>query len=675
MTPQKLIALLQEALEHHKAGRLPQAAALYARIRAAAPRNFDAVHLAGTLELQQGRAEEAAATLALARKLDPRSAVCAMRLGVANNALGRYRDAEAALRAAVKLDPRLPEGWLHLGRSLEQLGRLHEAVEAAERAVALRPDYPEAHDQLGILLVASRGYAAAEPHFRRAVESEPRFARAWSNLGISLVFIGRLSEAVQCFDRALSLDPGFHHAYAGRGLALERMYKIREAVADYGRAIEGDPNDLQAHSARLMALHYLDGVSREQLFREHVRFGQALETGAQASRPCLPPEDTGETPVLHSPSRPLRVGFLSPNFRTHSVAAFFEPLLAHLDRDQFETFLYHDHPKLDATSERLRATASHWRHVAGMPHGALEALIRGDRLDILVDLAGHTELNRLAVFARRVAPVQATYLGYPDTTGLTEMDYRLVDEITDPPGEADRTCTERLLRFAPTAWCYQPPADAPEPSPGPAARGEPVTFGCFNNFAKVTDEALKAWGRILAAVPGSRLLLKGHGLTAPTLKADAERRFAAAGLDPGRVELLDRVASQRDHLAAYSRVDVALDTFPYHGTTTTCEALWMGVPVVTLAGDRHASRVGISLLKAVGRSEWIAETWDHYAHLAALVSTATEFRPDRLALQAEMGRSDLMNVNHQGRRFEAALRRMRAESKLPGRLAELTILE
>jgi predicted O-linked N-acetylglucosamine transferase (SPINDLY family) len=652
MNPQKLAKTLQEALALHQAGRLDEAAVLYARVRTAAPKNFDAANLAGTLQIQQGRFADAARTLAMARRLDPRSAVCAMRLGVALNALGRFTEAAEALGASVALDERLPEGWFHLGRALEQLGRVDEAIGSIQRALAARPEYAEAHDCLGAMLTQTQGHAAAEPHLRRATELEPNFARAWCNRGIALVYLGRLSEAVTCLDRALALDPQMHHAYAGRGLALERWHRIGAAVTDYGRALIGDPLNHQARSARLMALHYLSGISAETLRMEHIRFGELAEADLKPAGPVafLPRTDT---------TGRLRVGFLSPNLRAHSVAYFLEPILEHLDRSRFEIYLYHDHPSVDATSARLRHHAAQWRQVAGQPNEALETILRGDQLDILVDLAGHTELNRLALLARRMAPVQATYLGYPDTTGLRTMDYRLVDGITDPLGESEEFCTERLFRFAPTAWCYAPPLAAPEPAPGPAAHGEPVTFGCFNNFAKVTDESMQAWGRILATVPGSRLLLKGFGLGQGTLRAEAQERLTAAAIDLSRVDLLDRMRSQADHLAAYARIDVSLDTFPYHGTTTTCEALWMGVPVVTLAGDRHASRVGVSLLKAAGHGDWVTRDWDDYVAVAgALAADSARLAGWRTGLRDDFRKSPLFDHAGQAARFGAALLEM-----------------
>jgi predicted O-linked N-acetylglucosamine transferase (SPINDLY family) len=339
------------------------------------------------------------------------------------------------------------------------------------------------------------------------------------------------------------------------------------------------------------------------------------------------------------------------------VAFFLEPLLAHLDRGQFEIFLYHDHPRVDVMSERLRQHAVQWRHFAGMSHAAVEAAIRADAPDILVDLAGHTGLNRLMLFARRLAPVQITYLGYPDTTGLREMDYRFVDAITDPVGEAEAFHTERLVRFAPTAWSYSPPLVAPECAPSPAAATGVVTFGCFNNFSKVTDTTLRTWSQILAAVPGSRLLLKGQGLEDPVAVAALRARVVGLGLDPSRVDLLGRMPRLAAHLEAYGRVDIALDTFPYHGTTTTCEALWMGCPVVTLPGDRHASRVGASLLTSVNRTAWIARDWPDYVRIAvALAGDRAGLVRERASLREAVRTSPLMDHAGQGARFGSALR-------------------
>ena len=287
----------------------------------------------------------------------------------------------------------------------------------------------------------------------------------------------------------------------------------------------------------------------------------------------------------------------------------------------------------------------------------VEATIRADALDVLIDLAGHTASNRLPMLARRVAPVQITYLGYPNTTGVRAIDYRFGDEITDPSGQADALATEKLVRFAPCAWTYAPSPVAPPVAFPPCLAQGSITFGSFNNFAKVTDEMLHAWAQILARVPGSRLLLKASGLAEAAVNEPLRRRLRAAGIADDRVELLSHTPDTASHLSLYARMDIALDTSPYNGTTTTCEALWMGVPGVTRQGDRHAARVGASLLTAIGHPEWIATTPEQYIETAAtLASDPARLSAIRASLRAELSASDLLNHAAQARRFGVALR-------------------
>jgi len=626
MTPALSQKKVQAALALHQAGRLDEAFALYRRIMAEAPRNFDAAHLAGVVALQQGRAATAAELLARAHALAPDQAVCAMRLALALSALGRHAEAETRLRKLLRRAPDWHEAWDNLGSILQLQGRVDEAIAC----------------------------------YRRAVQLQPGFAGGWSNLGLALLFTGRAQEALECQDRARAIDPSRAQADHGRGLALQHLHRIPEAVAAYGAAIAKAPGNFATRSYRLMALHYLDGMTREELLAEHRAFGAAVapEAGAiSVDRSAVNPAE---------PDRRLRVGFLSPDLRCHSVAYFIEPLLRHLDPAAFELYLYHDHFVVDATSERLRGLAAVWRNLAGRPAPEAEALIRADSPDILVDLAGHTGLNRLPLFARRLAPVQVTYLGYPDTTGVAAMDYRFVDGVTDPLGEADRFCTEKLVRFAPTAWAYAPPADAPAPAPREEG---PIRFGCCNNLAKVSGPTLRAWADLLQAVPDARLSLKAAGLGESGVGGWMRQRLLDAGIDPSRVEFLGHTATTADHLRGYRRFDVALDTYPYHGTTTTCEALWMGAPVVTLAGDRHAARVGASLLTAVGHPEWAARDWSEYVAIAAgLARQRIESPGEPGALRAAMARSALLDHAGQAARFGTALRRCwQAAIEVPAR--------
>ncbi|HEY1108182.1 MAG TPA: hypothetical protein VGE76_06110, partial [Opitutaceae bacterium] len=365
-----------------------------------------------------------------------------------------------------------------------------------------------------------------------------------------------------------------------------------------------------------------------------------------------------ELPNERDAERRLRVAILSPDLREHSCAYFLEPLLAHLDRERFEVYLYHDHFREDAVSARLKTYAAQWRNFIGQPAPVVEKAIRADCPDILIDLAGHTGMSaRLPLFAKRLAPVQMTYLGYPDTTGLPAMDYRLTDGIADPEGEADAFATERLVRFSSCAWSYNPPATAPEVAAPPSAARGSITFGCFNTLGKITDETLAVWARLLGSVSGSRLLLKAAGLGEPEERARLHTRLAAAGFASDAVELLERTPDTASHLALYRRVDIALDTWPYHGTTTTCEALWMGVPVISLRGDRHVSRVGASLLTAVGREKWIADSPEDYLTRARdLASDLPRLAATRDGLRDQLRQSALCDHAGQAARFGAALR-------------------
>jgi protein O-GlcNAc transferase len=612
--PAKLQALLADAVAHHRAGRLADAEKLYRQARTAAPKHFDALHLSGLLAYQQGNVAAAIDWLTRAHRIDRRSAVCEMRLGLALLMGGRATEAEAHLRAAVKAQPDFYEGWDNLAYCLKMQDRLAEALVCHQHATKLKPDS----------------------------------APGWYNYGLTLSLFGRPADALPCHERALAVEPGYALARFGRAQALHQMHRMAEAVEDYGKFLELQPGHHEAMSYRLFALHSLEGVSREELFAAHVEFGRVVGRESAALRPLANSRD---------PQKRIRLAILSPDLRAHSCAYFLEPLLRHLDPAQFELYLYHDHFRKDAISERLQKLAVVWREFVGKSDAVVESTIRADAPDVVIDLAGHTGMtNRLPLFARRLAPVQITYLGYPDTTGVTAMDYRFTDEIADPTGDADRFATEQLVRFAPTAWTYAAPPEAPAVAPLPCET-HPFTFGCFNNLAKITDALLRTWGEVLAAVPDSRLMLKGPGFSEATVRDHYRDRLERVGITKDRLVLLERTTDTAAHLAVYHRVDVALDTAPYHGTTTTCEALWMGVPVVTLAGDRHMSRVGASLLTAVGHPDWIANCPEDYVRIAAsLAGDRRELGKIRVGLRAEMAAAPLGQHEAQAARFGAAVR-------------------
>lgn len=613
MSPSKLQKLIDEGIRHHLAGRLLEADGLYTQVRRELPKSFDANHLAGLLAYQQGRNQDAFDLLGKAHRLNPREDQCEVRLALVLMSLGRKGDAEKHLKAVVTRSPGFLEAWENYALCLKMLDRFGEAVVCHQKALALKPQN----------------------------------ALGWYNFGLTLSLMGRMGEALGCHERALAIDPKLSYGHYGRAQALYQSHRVVEAVEAYDRFLAAEPDHMEARSYRLFALNYLDSISKEELFREHVAFGEAA---GEHPVPVFPnPKD---------PERKLRVGILSCDLRTHSCAFFLEPLVREADKGRIEFLFYFDHFREDAVSQRLKAHGALWRPMIGLSPEAVEAQIRADAPDILIDLVGHTGMtNRMALYARHLAPVQVNYLGYPNTTGLKAMHYRFTDAIADPAPAADALATEELVRFAPTAWCYEPAPNVPDVSPLPSAAGRPFTFGCFNNLGKITDQALSLWARVLAAVPGSRLALKGRGLTDPNTRRRYLQRLQGQGLPLERVDLIERTTSPAEHLALYSRIDVTLDSYPYHGTTTTCEALWQGLPVVTLMGDRHVSRVSGSLVASVGHPEWAAASVDDYVRVAvSLASDISALSRIRAGLRREMAASALMDHRGQARRFEEALR-------------------
>ena len=611
MSPANAQVTLQEALTHHRAGRLERATTLYAQVYRAQPKNFDGLHLGGLATLQLGNPTQAIELLGKALRINPNSSLTLMGLGIAQAQLGKRTEAEASLRKAIKLDPRSHEAWSNLGSLLMPANRLEEA----------------------------------EACFRKTVELQPSFAQGWTALGSVLQLQSRSIEAIEHHTRALKLDPAHPKAQLARAQAYQSLHDTDRALADFEGHLIRQPGDHEAQSYRLFLFNYSATLSRKTLFDEHVAFGRRFPSpGSTAVTP---------KPTAADRDRKLRVGFLSPDLRSHSVAYFLEPLLRHLDRNAFEIFLYHDHFVEDSTSARLRGLAAQWRNFIGQSTDAVEQQLRTDRPDILIDLSGHSGLNRMPVFARRVATVQVAYLGYPNTTGLKTMDFRFTDSVADPERESEAQHTEKLVRFSNVAWAYSPPHDAPAIQLPSSRAGQPITFGSFNNASKVNAFTLRLWAEVLRATPGSRLMIKSFGLEAQLMNP----RLTAAGLDPSRVLVVPATASVAEHLACYHRVDIALDPFPYHGTTTTCEALWMGVPVVTLRGDRHASRVGTSLLSAIGHPEWIANDAETYIKIATTLAANPDLLADRRqTLRPTMERSLLLNHAAQAASFGQALR-------------------
>ena len=607
-------ALAAAAIGHHRAGRFGDAEAGYRRLLALQPGRADVLfNLAAALH-QQGRLEEAAAAWRDTVRLAPGLAQAHYNLGTALDALRRPDEAAAAYRAAIAADATLAEAHSNLGNILSAQGRLDDAIACFRRALALAPERPGLH----------------------------------YNLANALNDRGALEQAADAYRAAIALKPDHADARANLAIVLMNQGRIGDADAEFRRALGIAPDNTDIRSNWLFCLNYETDVSAEDVFAAH----RDWETHLPAASPTVHAND-------RTPTRRLKVGYVSPDMRMHSVAYFVEPLLQAHDRQAVEVTCYADVAKPDRVTARLETLADRWVSTVGMSDDALAARVKADAIDILVDCAGHTAHNRLRVFARKPAPVQASWLGYPNSTGLGAIDYRVVDAVTDPPGAADALASEDLVRLAGGFLCYGGADDAPAPAPPPCLSAGSVTFGSFNNPAKLSAVTLDAWAALLKRLPDARLLLKGKPFADAATRDLYRERLAARGIAPKRVELIGWTPGSAHHLKLYERVDIALDPFPYNGTTTTCEALWMGVPVVTLKGDRHGGRVGASLLTRIGAEEWIAETTESYIECAAqLAADPSHLQALRRTLRARVAGSPLCDRAAFARAMETAYREM-----------------
>jgi protein O-GlcNAc transferase len=546
------------------------------------------------------------------------------------------------------MDPQHSDALHLLGLIAYGAGDAAAAEDLLRRAVAAAPREAEFRNSLGVVCQSIGKLREATNCFQAAVKRKPDYAEAMSNLGAVLSEEGRLIESAQWARRAAMTKPGYAQPLSNLGNTLVKQGLVEEAVEAYRRAVSASPKQWHAWSNLLMGMHYLPNVSPEELFATHARFGREMveSTGAAVAK-----HDNGR-----DPERRLRIGYMSADLRTHSVSYFALPILQNHDRAAVEVFCYADVAQPDEMTARAKSLADEWRPISGLPDERVARTIREDRIDVLVDLSGHTFNNRLALFARKAAPVQVTYLGYPGTTGLATMDYRLTDSFADPLGEADTRATEKLARIDPCAWCYSPAFSAPEIT---ARKPGPITFGTFNALAKVNSQVMETWAGILRETPGSRLMIKAGAMNEAPTRERFARAMAAHGIEKSRLLLAGFRVDSREHLSMYAQVDIALDPFPYNGTTTTCEALWMGVPVVSLAGRAHAGRVGVSLLNAVGLSDLVAQDREQYRHLAAgLARDPDRLQRFRADLRDRMRRSPLMDAAGFSRALETAYRRM-----------------
>jgi predicted O-linked N-acetylglucosamine transferase (SPINDLY family) len=562
-----------------------------------------------------------------------------------------WADAETGFREFLKLVPDHPDALHLLGLCVHFQGRSEEGVTLIKRAIAVYPANPAYYNNLGNLLVDHDDANGAEAAYRRATEVRPDYPVAWQGLGTMALVGRRPREAIALFQSALRAAPNYAPAENGIGNALLKLGRVDEAVSHYRAALRLDPKDRSASSNLLMAMQYTSTATPAAISDAHRAWGASAVAGV--------PRRTAPFANACNLDRKLRIGYVSADFRRHSVAYFIEPVIAAHDRTAVEVMLYADVPHPDRTTERIRAACDRWQSIQRLDDSTAARLIEADGIDILVDLAGHTSGNRLGLFARKPAPVQATWIGYPDITGLPTIDWRLTDGIVDPDIGQDNAQPESPFRLAEGFLCYRPPEEAPLVSPLPSGRDRPITFGSFNAFFKISSDSIALWARVLAAVPDSRLLIKAEALDDPGIRDSVSQAFTDHRIRADRLDLMGFVDAVDNHLAIYHRVDIGLDTTPYNGTTTTMEALWMGVPVVALAGDRRASRVGASLLTRAGLADLVAETPDDYVRIAAnLAADRERLAALRGGLRAQLGKTTLIDAKRFTRSVEDAYRTM-----------------
>ncbi len=656
-------------------------------------------------------------------ELAPRKAEFHISMGIVNRELEHYDKARSCFERALELYPTSVEALVNLGNVHQFTGELPEAVSRYEAALALSPRHAEATYNLARVLAQQGAVAQAITRYETLIEQHPGHAKARYNLGFLYRSRLDYRRAAEQFAAATAVDPGLVDAYSAHGdmlwalherlaqatasdLALaENSYRqalqldntraadhvglgklllahnaLAQAEAEFMRALElaGDSDDVctrlaQVHlgrgdvsaalvwverasrvaprsavvaSSRLMLLNYIV-TDASELARAHREFATLFSD----------PTPPAAIAAAH-PDRQLRIGYLSADLRNHSVAFFIEPIIQHHDRNGFQVYCYHSDGRADAATMRLRQRADQWRECATLDDDALAQQIRDDGIDILVDLSGHSAGHRLGVMARRPAAVQASYLGYPGTTGLPSVDYRITDLATDPPG-SEALSVEEPLRLSGSYFCYRPPADAPPVTAPPANANGFITFGSFNALYKLSDPLLDMWAEILLAMPEARLLLKCKELSSPEACALLTERFQTRGINAARLALHHWQEHSANHLGQYGNVDIALDTFPYNGATTTMEALWMGVPVVSLCGAWPTARMGRSILQALGLDELVTESMERYVATAIeLAHEPTRVAALRQTLRNRMQASPLRDEMGFTRSLEAAYRRV-----------------
>ena len=592
------------AIEHHQAGRLAEAEVLYRQILTQQPNHADALHLLGIVAHESGRTHDALELISRAVSIHPNAAIYYNNLGNILTALDKTDEALRAYRTAIKLKSDYADAYNNLGCCLQALEKYEDALIAYRTALELKPNSAQTPYNMGILFQIQGRFDEAITSFQNAIKLNSSHYEAYNKLGNALMAQKNVDAAINAYRCAIELKPDFPDAHYNLGIALSERGQLDAAMYEYRAALRYKPDTISYQSTLIFTMHIYPGSDAGLIHKE------LLDWNKRHTAPLkqfISPHANNR-----DPERRLKIGYVSADFRNDVCAVFLDPLLRSHDHQQFDIFCYAQVRRPDALTDKFKSYVDQWRSTVGLSDEQVADGIRTDGIDILVDLKLHTSENRLLVFARKPAPVQMTWLGYPGSTGLDTIDYRLTDPYLDPPGLDDAFYSEESIRLPDCFWCYDPLTQEPPINELPALQNGFVTFGCLNNFNKVNDPMLDIWARVLAAVPDSRLLL-----LAP--QGEARRhivsQFERAKIAPTRLEFIDR-RPRAEYLKLYHRIDLGLDTLPYNGHTTTFDALWMGVPIVTLSGRTAVGRAGKSLLSNVGLPELAAQTEQEYVDIA-----------------------------------------------------------
>ena len=636
----------QNAIRLHQASKLQEAAIAYQRLLARFPNHAEALHFFGVLHSQVGQPVKSVELITRAIQIKPQVALFHNNLGTALKNSGKFDDAIAAYRRSIAIDPNDPLAHSNLGNALCSQGKPQEAIAVCRRALELKADYADAHNNLGNALLDSGDKDGALASFRKAIQLNPRAAEPYNNLGNTLTAMELLDDAAAAFTTAIRLDPRLAAPHMGLGFVFGSQGLIEQAFEHYDHSISLDPGNLKNRSFVVFAAHYHPNCGLRKIYELAVEW-------AKYARPLTPPQTSYGND--RSPDRKLKIGYVSPDFCDHVMTRLAMPIFEHHNSNLFEIHCFSSTRKPDAVSQQIQNLVAKWHDVAAFSDLDMAQLIHREQIDILVDLAVHTTGNRLAAFAYKPAPVQVSYLAYFGTTGLTEMDYILCDRYLAPDDQEDDCFTERKLRLTSSYWCYRPSVNAPPVNSLPAMTNGYVTFGCLNNLAKVNMKVLEAWSKILLAMPSSKLLIM-----APegSMRQRILIFFQQKSVLSTRIEF---VSTKLKYLDVLPQIDISLDPFPFGGGggNTTCEALWMGVPVVKLAGETGVSRGGVSALATAGLTELVTETVEQYISLAIdLAADLPRLESLRSTLRQRIKDSPLMDEKAYVAGLENAYRSM-----------------